>query len=68
MKSIDLEKMSNIIGGKFLGSELSNPIDFDSTCASGLRANIYLDYYVLGIRVSHKQITTGPCVMEADIE
>lgn len=62
MKKLNREQMEIIEGGKFWGSELSNPIDADPTCASGLRANIYNDYYVLGIRVSHTLIATGGCV------
>lgn len=63
MKKISFEKMEILNGGiKFWGTELSYPIDDDPSCPSGQRANIYEDYYVFGIRTSHNQITTGPCV------
>lgn len=64
MKTLNLKEMEVIEGGvRFWGSE-DNVIDADpdSSCPSGWRNNVYNNYYILGIRVSHEQVASGPCV------
>ncbi|RQO65993.1 hypothetical protein DBR43_27505 [Pedobacter sp. KBW06] len=55
MKTLNLEQMEVIEGGKFWGTGYSSSWEMDPNCASGWAVVGYKEYWVLGIKVSSEE-------------